>query len=35
VTQAYDSLDYAFDAEFGDMECGGSTAVVALIIRDR
>lgn len=35
VTDAYSRLDYVMDAEFGDMECGGSTAVVALIIRDR
>lgn len=35
VAQAYDSLDDAMEAEFGNFNYGGSTAVVALIIRDR
>lgn len=35
VAQAYDTLDRAMYAEFGSFNCGGSTAVVALIIRNR
>jgi hypothetical protein len=35
VAQAYDSLDRVMHAEFGGFNYGGSTAVVALIIRDR